>query len=199
MIAGSVFGIAGRGRGCARLPATGRVLGKVKVTLQNYRESKDYGKIVAAVGRILARQRFVSPVEVFVELQLLMPDDLQKWKRGQVPYLERVIHCNLSRAGRILRVLRFHAHDLNLKPSHTCYHHRKHPLRFSKSGEPLIEEAYARHFVVVGKRNPFAKEEVPCPDSSDSESQQADLPLELGHALLPDGEGRLPGTEADLG
>jgi hypothetical protein len=129
------------------------------INVKNYQESKDYGKIVAAVGRVLARQRYVSPVEVFVELGLLMKDDVARWKRGQVPYLERVIRCNLSRAGSILRILRFHAHDLNLKPSHTCYHHRKNPLRFSKTGEHLIEEAYSRHFVVVGKRNPFAEAE----------------------------------------
>ena len=129
----------------------------VKITLKNYRESKDYGKIVTSVGRVLARQRHVSPIDVFADLKLLAADDLQRWKRGQVPYLERVIRCNLSRAGRILRILSFHAHDLNLKPSTTCYHHRKQPLRFSKSGEHLIEEAYSRHFVVVGNRNPFAE------------------------------------------
>lgn len=39
----------------------------------------------------------------------------------------------------------------------TNYRHRKQPLRFSKSGAKLIEEAYSRHFVVVGKRNPFAE------------------------------------------
>lgn len=128
----------------------------VRVTLQNYRESKCYGRIVAAVAKILARQRYVSPIEVFVELGHLKADDWQRWKRGGVPYLERVMRCNLPQAGGILRVLRFHAHDLNLKPSTTCYHHRKQPLRFSKSGEQLIEEAYARHFVVVGKSNPFA-------------------------------------------
>ncbi len=130
-----------------------------KITLNNYRDCKDYGEIVAAAGRILARQRHVPPIEVFVELGLLMAVDVTRWKRGEVPYLERVIRCNLSRAGRILRVLRFHAHDLNLKPSMTCYHQRKckRPLRFSKSGEHLIEEAYARHFVVVGKSNPLAE------------------------------------------
>lgn len=152
----------------------GKTEAMVKVTLKNYRESKDYGSIVGAVAKMLARQRFVSPVEVLVELKLLMPDDLQRWKRGQVPYLERVIRCNLSRAGRILRVLRFHAHDLNLKPSHTCYHHRKHPLRFSKSGEHLIEEAYARHFVVVGKLNSFAEGNAGGPvGSADSRSKKA--------------------------
>ncbi len=59
----------------------------VKITVNNYRDSKDYGKIVAAVGRVLARQRYVSPIEVFVEMGLLMVADLERWKRGGVPYL----------------------------------------------------------------------------------------------------------------
>jgi len=130
-----------------------------KPTVANYREFKDYPKIVAAVSRILARQRFVAPVEVFVEMNLLLPADLKRWKQGQVPILERLVRCNLTRAGRILRLLRFHVHDLNLKPSLTVYQHRKHRLRFSRSGEPKIEEAWSRHFVIVGKRNPFAPEE----------------------------------------
>jgi hypothetical protein len=129
----------------------------VKITVNNYRDSKDYEKIVAVVGRVLARQRYVSPIEVFVEMGFLMVADLERWKRGGVPYLERVIRCNLSRAGRILRILRFHTHDLKLGPSINCYHHRKQPLRFCRSGEHLIEEAYSRHFVVIGKRNPFAR------------------------------------------
>ncbi len=130
-----------------------------KLTVANFREFKDHPNIEAAVSRILARQRFVSPVEVFVEMGQLQPADLSQWNQGQVPCLERVIRCNLTRTGRILRLLRFHAHDLNLKPSITVYHHRKHRLRFSRSGEPKIEEAWSRHFVVVGKRNPFAASE----------------------------------------
>jgi hypothetical protein len=129
-----------------------------KVTLENYRKDSYYPKVVAAVKRVLARQRHVSPVELFVEMNLLTAVDRDRWKRGQVPYLEKVVRCNLSKAGRILRVLRFHAHDLNLGPSMTGYRHRKQPLRFSKSGAKPIEEAYARHFVVIGKRNPFAED-----------------------------------------
>lgn len=137
-----------------------------KPTVANYREFKDYPKIVAAVSRILARKRFVAPVELFVEMNLLSAADLERWKRGQVPVLERVIRCNLTRAGRILRLLRFHAHDLKLKPSITVYQHRSHRLRFSRSGEHLIEEAYSTHLVVVGKRNPFA-------DPEEEDHQQA--------------------------
>ncbi|MGL5018519.1 MAG: hypothetical protein ACRDBP_10315 [Luteolibacter sp.] len=130
-----------------------------KPTVANYREFKEYPKIVAAVSRILARKRFVAPVELFVEMDLLPAADLERWKRGQIPVLERVIRCNLTRAGRILRLLRFHAHDLNLKPSLTVYQHRSHRLRFSRSGEPKIEEAYSTHLVVVGELNPFATPE----------------------------------------
>ena len=138
-----------------------------KPTVNNYREFPDYPKIVAAVARILSRQRFVAPVELFVEMNLLPAADLERWKRGQIPILERVIRCNLARAGRILRLLRFHAHDLKLKPSITVYQHRGHRLRFSRSGEPKIEEAYSTHLVVVGKRNPYAVSETdPAPPGS---------------------------------
>jgi hypothetical protein len=33
---------------------------------------------------------------------------------GRVPYLEKVIKCNLTSLARLLRILRLHAHDLNL-------------------------------------------------------------------------------------
>lgn len=75
-----------------------------KPTVANYREFKEYPTIVAAASRILARQRFVAPVELFVEMNLLPGADLERWKRGQIPILERVIRCNLTKAGRILRL-----------------------------------------------------------------------------------------------
>jgi hypothetical protein len=146
-----------------------------KPTVANYREFKAYPKIVAAVTRILARQRFVAPVDVFLEMNLLLAADLDRWKRGQIPVLERVIRCNLTKAGCILRLLRFHAHDLKLKPSLTVYQHRGHRLRFSRSGEPKIEEAYATHLVVVGKHNPFAAGNTTAPSTPSADAHP--LPL----------------------
>jgi hypothetical protein len=71
-------------------------------TVSNYREFTEYPKIVAAVSRILARQRFVAPVDLFVEMDLVSAADLARWKRGQAPILERLIRCNLTKAERIL-------------------------------------------------------------------------------------------------
>lgn len=148
-----------------------------KPTVSNYREFKEYPKIVAAVSRILARQRFVAPAGLFVEMNLLPAADLERWKRGQIPVLERVIRCNLTKAGRILRLLRFHAHDLNLKPSITVYQHKGHRLRFSRSGVPKIEEAYSTHLVVLGKRNPFAEPDAGTIPSEKKSESEPDSPL----------------------
>jgi hypothetical protein len=50
---------------------------------------------------------------------LLEEQDIDNWRKGRVPYLEKVIKCNLAKASRIPRIL--YAHDLNLKPSLTVY------------------------------------------------------------------------------
>ena len=73
-----------------------------RLSIDNYRECKEYPRIVTAVAHILQRQRFVAPLELFVEMGLLLPADLKRWKQGQIPSLEIVIRCNLTRASRIL-------------------------------------------------------------------------------------------------
>ena len=125
------------------------------VTLENYTKDKYYPKIVKVVESVLRSENFVTPIEVLISMGLLEKQNIDDWRKGRIPYLEKVVKCNLARASRILRILRFHAHDLKLKPSVTVYqrktHGRKIPLRFSKSGERSIEEAYSRHFVKLGK------------------------------------------------
>ena len=117
-----------------------------------------YPKIVRATASILARGNVVAPVDVLVRMRVIDPRRLEDWRRGRVPYLERVIQGNLTRLLRLLRVLRFHAHDLNLVPSWTAYVRwgkgPKQRLRFTKTGEPKLEQVYATHFVWPGK-GPF--------------------------------------------
>jgi len=126
-----------------------------KIALNNYTTDKYYPKIVKAVDAELQSRNFVTPIEVFISMGLLERRDLENWRAGRIAYLEQVVGCNLSKAGRILRILRFHAHDLNLEPSLTVYKRKtaggKVPLRFSKSGERNVEDAYARHFIRLGK------------------------------------------------
>jgi hypothetical protein len=127
-----------------------------KVTLENYAADRYYPKIVAAVEASLQSAGFVAPIDVFVSMGLLDGQHVDDWRRGRVRYLEKVIKCNLAKAGRILRILRFHAHDLNLLPRATAYRRwgrgPKLRLRFSKSGDHRIEEAYSRHFMKPVRR-----------------------------------------------
>jgi len=128
------------------------------VTVDNYRDDPLYPRIVRAVEPILARGKVVAPVDVLIGMGVLDKRRLEDWRFGRVPYLERVITCNLSKLSRLLRILRFHAHDLNLVPSITVYRRwgkgPKRRLRFSKFGDRRLEEAYSRHFVWPGK-GPF--------------------------------------------
>lgn len=127
-----------------------------KVSVNNFRSDPMFPRLERAVAEQLAKGNVVAPVDVLAGMGLLQTDHLEDWRRGRIAYLERVITCNLSRVSRILRILRFHAHDLDLKPSFTVYNrHGKGPkdrLRFSKTGDPNLEKAYATHLVRQGSQ-----------------------------------------------
>lgn len=146
------------------------------VSVETYRDDPLYPRIVGAVRAILARGKVVAPVDVLVGMGLLDPTLLDAWRFGQVPYLERVINCNLMALSRLLRILRFHAHDLKLVPSDTAYVRwgkgHKQVLRFTKTGDKKLEQAYCRHFIWPGKcefHPPAPRSETVQNDSSSEE------------------------------
>jgi len=122
-----------------------------KVTLNTYRKDKYYPRVVRAITNILLRSDVVAPVEVLLEMGNLNKKNFDAWRKGQVPYLERVFEGSLSKTNRILRIIGFHVHDLNMVSNKTVYHQhgkgKKRILRFSKSGDNNIEGAYSRHYI----------------------------------------------------
>ncbi|RPI20386.1 MAG: hypothetical protein EHM61_27130 [Acidobacteria bacterium] len=123
----------------------------MKVTRASYRRDTYYKRVVTAVNQILCDGSIVAPVEVFIRMDLLKREKLEDWRFGRVPYLERVINCNLSKTGRILKILALHAEDRGLKPSRTVYKKWgkgvKPLLWFSKYRHPRLEAAYSTHYV----------------------------------------------------
>lgn len=151
-----------------------------KVSVDNYRDDPLYPRIVRAVEPLLTRGKVVAPVDVLLGMGLLDPARMEDWRFGRVPYLEKVINCNLTRLSRLLRTLRFHAHELNLVPSTTSYVRwgkgPKRGLRFTKTGDDKLEEAYSLHFVWPGKgpfRPPLSKRKNPCDTSSNVDAQDS--------------------------
>jgi hypothetical protein len=122
-----------------------------RVTDGNYRTDILYPRVTRAVHALLQEQKQVSALDVLMKMGMLLEPDYDAWRAGRVPYLERVIKGNLSKANRVLRILVRHARDRGLQPVLASYmgigNARIVKLRFSKGGERAIEEAYRRHFV----------------------------------------------------
>jgi hypothetical protein len=108
-------------------------------------------KVFQTAELVLARQHYVSAMDVLIGIGLLQPVHVQAWREGQVPYLEKVIQGNLGKISFALRCYRQWATGKQLKPSQTAYltqtKTNRRELQFSKSGDPNIECAYRTHYI----------------------------------------------------
>lgn len=96
-------------------------------------------------------------MDVLIDVGVLTKDKYEDWRFGRVPYLEKVCNINLHKLSFIMGQIKSYAIKNGYKPSFTYYKQwgvkKKHgvkktvPLRFSKSGNPEIERAYATHYV----------------------------------------------------
>jgi hypothetical protein len=105
---------------------------------------------MAAAGAAVTRQQYVAPVDVLIGVGWLRPDQAEAWRRGRVPYLERVTAAGLGPLSRALRVLRRWAEHSGLQPRETVYVSwtpDRHRLRFTKTGDENIERAYRTHWI----------------------------------------------------
>ncbi|MEQ1828174.1 MAG: hypothetical protein ABL921_19600 [Pirellula sp.] len=121
------------------------------ISKTNFKQDKLYPSVVRAVDAILERSSFVAPVDVLIESQRLDKKHYEDWRFCRVPYLERVTQSGLGNLHRILRILELHCRELGLSPSKAVYKKwgkgKSHSLRFSKSGDPNIENSYATHWI----------------------------------------------------
>lgn len=116
------------------------------------RKKRTYSQKVASIaGQEISSKGYVSPIDLFIGIGWLTEEKLKDWKMGRVTYLERVVTANLSKLTKTMKEFRAWATHANLKPFRTVYKHKNCLLRFSKSGNPNIEEAYSTHYVLQPK------------------------------------------------
>jgi len=77
------------------------------VSVATYRDDPLHPRITRVVTAILENGKVVAPIDVLVGMGLLAPSAVNDWRRGRIPYLERVIDCNLTKLARLLHILRF--------------------------------------------------------------------------------------------
>jgi len=112
--------------------------------------SKLAARVQKAAEAALAARHYVSAVDVLVGIGWLDPGAVKRWQQGQVDYLERVVQANLSRISEAMRLFRSWASAKGLIASETVYVMRapsRRTLRFSKSGNPRIEQLYRTHWL----------------------------------------------------
>lgn len=107
-------------------------------------------QIIAVAQAALSARQVITPVEVLVGIGWLSAAQVEAWRRGRVPYLERIASVNLAKLSTALRLLRAWAQCHHLAPSETVYvawTRDRHRLRFTKTGDATIERAYSTHWI----------------------------------------------------
>src|ERR1700691_4628498 len=77
----------------------GRYLSKQPNNLLSARVRKAAAAVMQKNGRI-------TYPELFIEMGILSEKNLLDWRKGRVPFLERVIVCNLTKLARIMTAVR---------------------------------------------------------------------------------------------
>jgi len=108
-------------------------------------------RIKQIISELSDKKGYVCSVDVLLALNYLSTNDYEKWRNGQVEYLEKICQTNLGKLTTINKIIRQVVAKMNLEPSLSVYNKygkgSKQKLRFSKSGDFNIEKAYSTHFL----------------------------------------------------
>ena len=119
-----------------------------KVTLQNYKKDKYYIKIVTAVAKLLENKDDISTIDILLTMGNLLPKDYEKWLNGQIYCLENIFQGSLSKANRILNIIGFLMHDLNMVKFEKKPWSKRNgkELRLSKRGIKKLDKLYCTNY-----------------------------------------------------
>jgi hypothetical protein len=108
-------------------------------------------RVIRAAEAALARQDYVSAIDVLTGIRLLEPSHVEAWRKGRLDFLEDAIQGNPKKI--LLAMDTFHrwAEAKGLLPRDTDYVRSARTgtvdLRFSQSGDPAIEKSYRAHYI----------------------------------------------------
>lgn len=159
-------------------------------------------RVVRAAEAALARQQYVSAIDVFCGMGLLQPVHVDSWRKGRIDFLEQMIQGKPNKISSSMAIFHRWAQEKGLKPSETGYVRRARAgtvaLHFSRSGDPAIEKAYCTHYVspVLSERKQLQLQEklervtqpVVFQILRDAECSECGVEMEQGSFLLMEAE-----------
>ena len=107
-------------------------------------------RVAAAAEAAYARQKFVTPIDVCLEIGWLQPPNLDDWRHGRVDDLDYFLPRHDDRSVAFLVHLTEWAIAKGLKRVQADYvsaGRSRRPLRFSSLDEPVIENAWRTHWL----------------------------------------------------
>lgn len=107
-------------------------------------------RVAKAAEAALGARHVLCAIDLLVGIGWLDPSAVERWRRGQIDCLEEVVQVDPPRIAEAMRLFRSWTTARGLFASTTAYVARtpqRQTLRFSRSGNPAIEEAYRTHWV----------------------------------------------------
>jgi hypothetical protein len=166
-------------------------------------------RVVAAAEKILAKQKFVTPLDICMGIGWLPSAHVDNWKQGRVAALEQVLPAHGDRLASLIEYLERWAAGKGLKPGEAEYLSQtrdRRTLRFTENGGPQVEAAWRTHWVSPGltaaQEERIAKRREVRPDlvvvSATKEFTCAECGQSDGGLLIMDDKGSLCMTCADM-
>lgn len=108
-------------------------------------------KVEESMAKQIQARGYSTHIDVLLDMNVLTKNDYERFRKGEVRYLEQVCHKNLRQLTVISKCIRSYANENQLKPSFAKYkpfkNARRKELQFSKSNDPKIERQYQTHYV----------------------------------------------------
>ena len=108
-------------------------------------------RAVLSAERALASQKFVSAVDVLVNMGFVAATHAENWRKGRLDYLEQFIQASPNKVARALATFHRWAKERGLTPSESRYvvegRAGTRELRFTATGEPEAERAYRTQYL----------------------------------------------------
>ena len=132
--------------------------GALRITPVPKRQDDLRTLVVRAAEAALARQQYVSTIDVFCGMGLLASTHVESWRKGRIDVLEQFIQGNPNKISALLALFRDWAHQKGLHPSETAYVRITRagtiPLQFTHLGDPEIEKTYRTHYLSAALPEP---------------------------------------------
>lgn len=76
-------------------------------------------RVIEAAEKVLQQKNYVSPIDVFIGMGTLQSEHVQDWRKGKIPYLEKMIEGSLGKISYAMKCFHSWARQKGLKPSKT--------------------------------------------------------------------------------